>query len=274
MDTSEEFLESVSNAIDYFRSNPNDKRVVFVHSKRVNKYFINSLDKLTEFYQVDDDSIFEKKIYKNPTIENTNISNITKIRKTEYVKIVEQIRIFAFDFDLTLTSEHSRGTFPNIKTTTEIIKGTEYDYFNSQQYEQVLLLFKRIKSDPENMIYIISRGVSSKIKQNLANTHPELLLYVECIFGAIDDTRVSNTHYDGEYWARKKCIYLKKIKDIYSEFTTNVYFFDDTENNVNNVNNMNIPSMKGFIIKSNKQSLTDITSVVENATVTDNYILN
>ena len=49
------------------------------------------------------------------------------------------------------------------------------------------------------------------------NTHPELLNYIECIYGAMDDSRVNGPSYDNTYWANKKCIYLKNIKNMYSE---------------------------------------------------------
>jgi hypothetical protein len=242
MDASNEFSNSVKTATCYFTTHEDDKRVVAVYSKRLKEYYINS---------VENSKIFMK------------LSHI-KIKQS-----IENIKIFVFDFDMTLTSEHSGGIFRDKIIDDKQINGLEYDYFSNEQYLQVLLLFTKIKNDPENLIYIVSRGVSSKIKKNLLNTHPELLEFIECIYGSLDYEHVNSESFDSCYWENKKYIFLNKIKNMFSEFDSVLYFFDDTKQNIKYVNNKNTEDIKGFIVEHDTEHKTNISVVVENALYSD-----
>lgn len=126
-------------------------------------------------------------------------------------------KIIILDFDLTITDIHTGGRI-------------NYDllYWNSSDNFNLLVkTLQKIKSFGW-LIYIVSRGISSNIRKYLDKLN--ILNLFEDIYGAQDQDHLSQ---GTNYWARYKTEYINQIVKINNINKTNIFFIDDTEENIN-----------------------------------------
>ncbi|MCP3659713.1 MAG: hypothetical protein GY830_05075 [Bacteroidetes bacterium] len=142
-------------------------------------------------------------------------------------------KAFVFDFDLTLTMEHTGG-YPDDHDL-------DYIFANENNISKIKTMFKKIKQKGYN-IYINSRGVKREIENKLKKA--KLLKYISKVYGAREREDVSNPLFlrkvwEGktqnekptEQWALIKTYYLDQIaKQGFNP--NNIYFFDDTSKNI------------------------------------------
>ncbi|MBA42617.1 MAG: hypothetical protein CMF62_01280 [Magnetococcales bacterium] len=118
--------------------------------------------------------------------------------------------IICFDFDKTLTSVHSKGS-PSL----------DVNYFtNLDKLKKVLDVLSK-----SHKLYIVTRGIEEIVKKYLEKV--ELLEYFIEIYGAIDREHLSRLD-----WPQQKVQYLDKIMELEKCKKSDMYFFDDTEENI------------------------------------------
>jgi len=126
--------------------------------------------------------------------------------------------IFVFDFDKTLTSDHTQGT-PDI----------EFDYFNEKQLKKVIDIMDDIKKTG-NMAIILSRGNENKITEYLKIRYPVIYHNLHMILGTSLGLAIESVIESDLEWARWKA---DKLIMIQNQFPLNkIVFLDDTLINV------------------------------------------
>lgn len=151
-------------------------------------------------------------------------------------------RVFVFDFDLTLTNEHTAG----------VPEPHEMGVMSSDTQRRLEILFAKLAR--HNMpVYINTRGNVSKIKAFLKNKH----LFVKEIKGASSDAEIADPYRNDDHfddvlrtmgtmgirvsrtmdestivWAYRKQELLQEIARQERVKPSQVYFFDDTAVNV------------------------------------------
>jgi hypothetical protein len=159
-------------------------------------------------------------------------------------------KVIVFDFDLTLTIEHTGG-IP--------IKKNVLGYFNGHETKLIEML-RLIKSKGSN-IYINTRGNKHAVTECLNHLATLMKiesivgegLLIESVLGANTDDEMGdpygNDKFDKIYdemikigvgkgdessivWAYKKKEILDEIQDKYSVNKTKIYFYDDTKVNI------------------------------------------
>jgi hypothetical protein len=145
--------------------------------------------------------------------------------------LIEEIReslnknqIFVFDFDKTLSTEHSKG----LPTIDKI-------YLNDKQLQIVQSVFGAIQKDTSNVIIILSRSLETNLREYFKIRLPSLNIPKECILGASSIDDISNN--TDNRWAMKKAITLMILS---KTFRKPILFYDDTIENITEVNNISI----------------------------------
>src|SRR5437016_1586722 len=121
------------------------------------------------------------------------------------------MKIFVFDFDLTLSDEHTGGN-PKI--------GMEY--ITQPQLRIIMKGFKHIKEDENNLIMILSRTPKKILADYLKNKYPTLFALINELYGP--EIEEFNEHQDEGYWANWKVNKLIYIQNRYPQHK--LYFFD------------------------------------------------
>ncbi len=125
--------------------------------------------------------------------------------------------ILVFDFDLTLINSHSKG-YPISNNLPLIDEETVY------KYNKYFRLLK--KKHNVSHIMINTRGLQSEIIEYLHKCH----IHVDKIYGARNpDEIISND------WPNKKTRILNRIAKKYTNGNkSEIYFYDDTSENIDN----------------------------------------
>lgn len=255
------FDGSVGKAIEYFSDFPHVLRLSVIYSNSKKRWYINSVVKPNIFFPAPQDII--QILNQSGPKQDDTMMEFEETKESEpsipqAPKLVESspvINIWAFDLDLTLTTSHTGGVF-NRHGDTQI------DYFRPAQRKVVLDMFKRIKQDEFSFIYIVTRGVVQKVREMLRNTFPELLYYIDGIYGSLFASQVCSEEYTDSVWANKKLNYLCAIENLDDAFDTRVYFFDDTEINVQTVNNCGLSNMHAYKVEPLNNEITNVATLV------------
>lgn len=154
--------------------------------------------------------------------------------------------IFVFDLDNTITTEHTGGRY-----------NSKYDnyqnYINTHMINLLIGLFIYIKRRGDK-IYINSRGLLVSVYDLCCDIGIDR--YVDGYYCAHDNK--STTHIQkvtcskysiNSKWGKIKTIYLNMICDHENVEKHNIYFFDDTSQNVNAARNNGF--INSFIVNSN-----------------------
>lgn len=138
--------------------------------------------------------------------------------------------ILVFDFDLTITAEHTGGT-PRVNVEDALGKKYIPNYFNED--------FKYLKDFLKEYykyynIYINSRGVSDMIVEYLSSPFIDIFQYISGVYGAKDGFSINpNPNNSDEIWADIKVNVNKKIQTLNKlEPESKIIFFDDTDLNI------------------------------------------
>ena len=192
IDKTSQFDGSVSNAIEYFKHNPYE--YVKILSKRLNKYFHNPNPNKNEFY-----------IYQR------------------------NIGVF-IDVDKTLIKGHTGGNYnKNIHESISFILNTAY-------HKQLIGILNNLKSNGVNL-YIVSRGNYSSIVQLLRDISMDHIFEQNKILSATIPL-LHNKYKLREYqihepnWHVNKTDIIEAVCKVDNIDKQNVYFFDDTEENI------------------------------------------
>lgn len=133
---------------------------------------------------------------------------------------IEKKKILILDFDLTITDIHTCGRI-------------NYDsiYWNSRDNLNLLVsMLKKLKKSNLWLIYIVSRGIESDIKNYLKKLN--ILELFDNVLGASDQTHLSRpTH----IWAKNKVEYINQIKILNNSESSDIFFIDDTIENIREV---------------------------------------
>jgi len=180
------------------------------------------------------------------------------------IDMPKTIKLFIFDFDLTLTTEHTKG-IPDISK----------QYFSVSQLKLLKELFASIKNDFKgSKIIILSRSIEKMLRYYMKNYARTLLQQnIHDLFNEITDNidEIIGSSLD-EYkkldndikWAQWKVDHIKKLIIKYNTDAKNVIFFDDTQINIeyakaNNFINSFIVSLiksaDGSIVNTNVYNL-------------------
>jgi hypothetical protein len=153
-------------------------------------------------------------------------------------------KIFVFDFDLTLTTDHTKGQ-PNVSI----------DYFSEEQFANVSGILNDILSNPNNLFVILSRGIQENLRSYVKLRFPRI--DYNCVLGAID---IKELRQGEVYWAEKKAEIIRNLHLVSVERgdTPIVYFFDDTETNIDAVNRLKIENIKSFQVNTKPNNLLEL----------------
>ncbi len=252
-DDTVKFGNSVSAAQKHFASNPHIPEHVMIYSNSHRKWYQNSISEPSHFTEIPDVSKnfgfsvrnaqehFKTNlpihivIYSNRTgnwWHNSLVNPIsfipTSFQPPDPQLPVTQLPvarpqgnktpIFVFDFDMTLTTEHTNG-HPDIQKR----------YITKEQEELVGDMFTSIKFNfPNSIIVILSRGYRVMIDYYMQNVYKELYEKIGEIIGAELGTNIGGG--SDEQWAVWKVDWMKKLCELYG--TEDIIFFDDTQINV------------------------------------------
>lgn len=125
-------------------------------------------------------------------------------------------KILALDFDLTITDIHTRGH----------IKQTQLYWHSSDNLYLLTNCLCKFKNSGW-LIYIVSRGIKEDIVQYL--TKLNIIELFDGIYGASNYTHFAE---NAITWSRYKTEYLDIIISINNTKKENLYFIDDTEENI------------------------------------------
>ena len=132
--------------------------------------------------------------------------------------------VICFDFDLTLTENHSGG-YPNEVIDPEDPNSPPYTAWNSiKGRESVKAMLITLKKNGFKT-YIVSRGIQQQINQYLSRE--SLTSYFNGVMGAYD-----GDHLEAENWANIKLDYIQKIAQRENVTLDKIIFFDDTQENI------------------------------------------
>jgi HAD superfamily phosphatase (TIGR01681 family) len=122
------------------------------------------------------------------------------------------MKIVVFDFDKTLTVAHTGGN---------PIKGV--DYFSGH----LPLITKYLKTYRQHgwKIYVNTRGIQSIVISYLRSV--SLFKYINGVYGALTIEELGRND-----WAKRKVRILHTIRQLHDEVPDNIYFFDDTKENI------------------------------------------
>jgi HAD superfamily phosphatase (TIGR01681 family) len=159
--------------------------------------------------------------------------------------------IFVFDLDNTITIEHTGGRY-----------NSKYDnyknYINEHMINNLIKLLKYIKRRGDK-IYINSRGLLVSVYDLCCDIGIEK--YIDGYYCAYDTKSakhiqtVTCSKYDMDRkWEKIKTIYLNMICDYENVNKHNIYFFDDTSDNINVARNNGF--INSFIVNSNNYPTT------------------
>lgn len=157
-------------------------------------------------------------------------------------------KIYCFDFDLTLTKEHSFG-YPNINI----------NYFDN--IDKIISFFKIIIHNKDK-IYIVSRA--DKIILHKYLSHYNLINYITDIYGSNDEYPINSN-----YWFEHKTHFLNEITIKENIDKNQILYFDDEYPTVKfAIDNGFIHS---FIVKENGSYLLNIIDYlfIDNALIQD-----
>ena len=122
-------------------------------------------------------------------------------------------KVFAFDFDLTLTDEHSRG-HPDADSNL---------YLSKSNHDNIGAMLQRIADDPTKCLFLISRGIKTKLEDYLkAQTIPDgrsWLQLFDSVYGARDASHLNKGR---DAWVKIKQDLLKEIRKVTSTKPNNV----------------------------------------------------
>ena len=136
---------------------------------------------------------------------NLNLTNIDDNKK-----------ILALDFDLTLTDIHTQGH----------IKQTQLYWYSSSNLNQLVNCLHKFKNSGWK-IYIVSRGIENDIIQYL--TKLNIIRLFDGIYGAKNFSHLGE---NTSLWSKYKTEYLNHIISMNDAKKENLYFIDDTEENI------------------------------------------
>lgn len=160
------------------------------------------------------------------------------------------VPLFFFDFDLTLTLEHSGGEpEPSVGTVIELF--SDYDSPNAElvareRVESLLKLFEDIRSRG-GLVYICTRGLKKEIGETMdiaaqfcrGGSTPVVGKgnLIEEVLGANNVDEIADPFYretdtSTEDWALKKKELIQSVVQQHNTPTDLVYFFDDTRINI------------------------------------------
>ena len=122
------------------------------------------------------------------------------------------MKIVVFDFDKTLTVVHTGG---------KPIIGV--DYFSG--YLPLITEYLRTYRQKGWKVYINTRGIQSAVIRYLNSV--DLSKYIDGVYGAHNMEELN-----GSGWAERKVSILHTIRQLHDETPNNIYFFDDTKENI------------------------------------------
>lgn len=125
-------------------------------------------------------------------------------------------KILALDFDLTLTDIHTQGH----------IKQTQLYWYSQTNLNQLSNCLRKFKNSGWK-IYIVSRGIENDITQYL--TKLNIIGLFDGIYGAKNFAHLRETTHT---WSKYKTEYLNNIISMNEAKKENLYFIDDTEENI------------------------------------------
>lgn len=126
-------------------------------------------------------------------------------------------RILILDFDLTITDVHTYGMINH-----NIL------YWNSQDNFNLLVsIIQKFKKSNLWLIYIVSRGIESDIKEYL--TKLNIINLFDDIYGAKDQEHLSKST---KTWSLIKSSYINMIKNKNNSDNQYIYYIDDTKENI------------------------------------------
>jgi len=154
--------------------------------------------------------------------------------------------VFVFDLDNTITIEHTGGVYDSEDNNYET-------YINKNMISNVTNLFACIKKNGDK-IYINSRGLLVSVYDICCDIGIDT--YIDGYYCAHDYRSFKHirkfTH--SKYsmhceWGKVNTIYLNMIRDSENVDKRNIYFFDDTSQNVNAARNDGF--INSFLVNSN-----------------------
>lgn len=125
-------------------------------------------------------------------------------------------KILALDFDLTITDIHTQGK----------INQTQLYWYSSNNLNMITNCLRKFKNLGWK-IYIVSRGIKEDIIQYL--TKLNIIELFDNIYGAKNFAHLAE---NALCWSRYKTEYLDIIISINNTKKENLYFIDDTEENI------------------------------------------
>lgn len=125
-------------------------------------------------------------------------------------------KILVIDFDLTLTDIHTQGH----------IKQTQLYWYSSENLNQLANCLCKFKNSGWR-VYIVSRGIEEDITQYL--TKLNIIGLFDGICGAKDFAHLGE---NALTWSKYKTEYLNHIISMNGTQKENLYFIDDTEENI------------------------------------------
>ena len=136
--------------------------------------------------------------------------------KLDLEKLKNTKNILVLDFDLTITDIHTNGRI-------------NQQYFYWYKTQNLILLINCLKKLKKKnwLIYIVSRGIKNDIKQYLKNL--DIIKLFNDIYGADNIEHLSENPLN---WAKYKTDFLNEIISMNKINKNNLYFIDDTEENI------------------------------------------
>lgn len=125
-------------------------------------------------------------------------------------------KILVLDFDLTITDIHTKG---------RIIQNKSY-WYSKDNLNLLVNCLKKFKNLGW-IIYIVSRGIKDDIKQYLTN-----LNIIELFDDILGSNSIKQVRENSFTWAKYKTQYLDNIITINNGDKNNLYFIDDTQENI------------------------------------------